>query len=77
MVTQKFSRNFASRKCEENIGEAMELEEQLCYVVVAIGEFTILGVMVSAGGGYESAMSARTGCGLVKCRECGEFMYIK
>ena len=30
MVTSKFSRNFLCRKCEGNIGEAMEQEEYLC-----------------------------------------------
>ena len=29
-VTQKFSRNLAWRKCEGNIGEAVEQEEKLC-----------------------------------------------
>ena len=30
MVTQKFQRNFACRKCEGNIGKAVEQEETLC-----------------------------------------------
>ena len=30
MVTAKFTRNHACRKCEENIGEAVELEIKLC-----------------------------------------------
>ena len=30
MVTPKFSRNFASRKCEGNIVEAVEQEVMLC-----------------------------------------------
>ena len=29
-MTQKFSRNFTCRKCEGNIGEAVEQEEMLC-----------------------------------------------
>ena len=29
-VTTKFSRNFVCRKCEGNIGEAVEQEEKLC-----------------------------------------------
>ena len=30
MVTPKFSTNFTCRKCEGNIGEAVEQEEKLC-----------------------------------------------
>ena len=30
MVSQKFSRNFTCRKCEGNIGEAVEQELILC-----------------------------------------------
>ena len=30
MVTSKFLRNFACRKCEGNIGEAVMSEEKLC-----------------------------------------------
>ena len=30
VMTQKFSQNFTCRKCELNIGEAVEQEEKLC-----------------------------------------------
>ena len=30
---------------------------------------------MSAGGGYEAAVTARTRCGWVKFRECGELLY--
>ena len=30
---------------------------------------------MSVGGGCEAAITARTGCGWVKCRECGELSY--
>ena len=40
-----------------------------------VWEFTYLGDRVSAGGGYEAAVTARTKCGLVKFRLCGELLY--
>ena len=38
-------------------------------------EFTYLGDRVSVGGGCEAAVTARTRCGWVKSRECGEMLY--
>ena len=63
MVTAKFSLNFACMKCEGNIGEAVELEEKLCDEVEAVMECTYLGDRVSAGGGCETVVTARTRCG--------------
>ena len=40
-----------------------------------VSEFTYLGDRVSASGGCEAAVTAITGCGLVKVRECGELLY--
>ena len=40
-----------------------------------VKKFTYLGDRVSAGGGYEAAVTARTRCGWVKLRECGELLY--
>ena len=74
-VTQKFSRNFTYRKCDGNIGEAVEQEEQLCDKVETVREFTYLCDSVRAGGGCEAAVTARTRCGWVKLRECGELLY--
>ena len=37
-----------------------------------LSEFTYLGDRVSAGGGCEAAVTARTRCGCVKFRESGE-----
>ena len=48
MVTYKFSRNFACRKCEGNILEAVEQEVRLCNEMETVGEFTYLGVRLSA-----------------------------
>ena len=75
MVTQKFSRNLACRKCEGNIGQAVEQEEMLCDEVETVREFTYLSDMVSAGGGCEAAVTATTNFGWVKFRECGELLY--
>ena len=38
-------------------------------------EFTYLGDRVSAGGGCEAAVTARTRCGWAKYMECGELLY--
>ena len=45
-----------------NIGEAVEQEEKLCDVVETVREFTYLGDRVSAGGGCEATVTARTWC---------------
>ena len=74
-MTSKFSRNFTCRKCEGNIGEAEGQEEKVCDKVEAVREFTYLGDRVSAGGGYEAAVTARTRCGWVKFWECSELLY--
>ena len=74
-VTPKFSRNFTCRKCDVDIGEAVEQELQLCDEEETVGEFTYLGDRVSAGGGCETAVTAGTRCGCVKFRECSELLY--
>ena len=68
----KFSRHFT---CEGNIGEAVEHKEKLCDEVETVKEFTCLGDRVSAGGGCESVVTARTRCGWVKFKECGWLLY--
>ena len=52
----------------------MEEEEKSCDEVGTVREFTYLGDRVSVGGGCEAAVTARTRCGWVKCRECGELL---
>ena len=74
-MISKFSRNFICRKCDGNIGEAVEQEEKLCDGVETVQEFTYLGVRVSAGGGCEAALTNRTRCGWVKFGECDELLY--
>ena len=74
-VTPKYSRNFACRKCEGNVGKAVEQEVELCDEVETVSEYTSFGDRVSAGEGYEAAVTARTRCGWVKLRECGELLY--
>ena len=64
-VIPKFPRNFTCRRCEGNIGEAVEQEEKLCDEVETVSVFTYVGDMVSAGGGCEAAVIARTRCGWV------------
>ena len=71
-VIPKLSKKFICGKCEGNVGEAVEQEDKLCDEVETACEFTYLGDRVSAGGGCEAA---RTRCGWVKFRECGELVY--
>ena len=70
-----FLRNFACRRCERNIGEAVEQEERSCGEVETVRKFTYLGDRVSAGRGYQSSVTARAGCWWVKFRGCGELSY--
>ena len=53
-------KKFCIKKCEGNIGEAVEQGETLCDEVETVREFTFLGDMVSAGRGCEAAVTART-----------------
>ena len=62
-------------KCEGNIGEAVEQEEKSSDEVQTVSEFTFLGDRMSAVGGCEAAVTARTRCGWVKFTECIELLY--
>ena len=53
----------------------MKQEVKLCDEVETVSEFAYLGDRVSAGGGCEAAVTARTGCLRVKFRECGMLLY--
>ena len=53
----------------------MKQEERLFDEVKTVSEFTYLCDRISAGGGCDSAVTARTRCGWVKLRECGELLY--
>ena len=74
-MTPMFSRNFACRKCEGNIGDAVEHEEKLCDEVETEVETGKSYILVSAGGGCEADGTVTTRCGWVKLRECGELLY--
>ena len=74
-MTPKISRNITCRKCEGNIGEAVEQEENLCDDVETVQEFTYLGDRVSADGGCEAAVTARTRRWWAKPMECGEMLH--
>ena len=69
------SRNLACRKCDGNIGEAVEQEVKLCVDVETVSELTYLCIRVIAGGGWQAAVTARTRCWWVKFWECGELLY--
>ena len=74
-VTPKVSQNFTCRNSEGNIGDSVEQEDKSCDEVETVMEFTYLGDRVSAGGGCEAVVTARTRCGWVKFRECSELLY--
>ena len=60
---------FKVRKCEGNILDALRQVEKLCdqsYVIETKREFIHLGDSVSAGGGFEAAVTARTRYGRIK-----------
>ena len=50
----------------------MEQEEKILDEVETVREFTYLGDRVSAGGGCDAALTARTRCGWVMPRECSD-----
>ena len=52
----------------------MEQEEKLCVEVETVREFIYLGDRVSAGGGCEADVTARTRCRWVMYMECGELL---
>ena len=58
-MTPNFLTKFTYRKCEGNIGEAVEQGEKLWDEVETVREFTYLGDWVSVGGGCEAAVTAR------------------
>ena len=53
----------------------MEQEEKICDEMEKVIELTFFDGRVSAGGGCEVALTARTRCGWVAFRECGELLY--
>ena len=71
----KVFKKYCMLKCEGNIGKVVEQEGKLCDEVEIAKEFTYLGDKVSAGGGCEAAVTARTRCGWVKHTECCEMLH--
>ena len=67
--------NFTCRNFEGNIGEPVKQEETLCDEMETVREFTYLGDKVSAGGGCEAAVTARTRYGWAKSSEYGELLH--
>ena len=59
----------------KGILETVKLEEKLCDEVETVQEFTQIGDWVSACGGSEVAVTAKTRYGLVKSRECDELLH--
>ena len=59
----------------KEILERVKQEERLCDEVEIVWESSYLDDRVSAREGCEAVMIARTRCGCVKFRECGELLY--
>ena len=55
----------------------MEQGEKLCDGVEAVRKFTYLGDRVSAGGGCDAAVTARTRCGWFKFKECFYLLFFR
>ena len=72
----KVFKKFSCKKCEGIIGDTVEQEEKICDEFETVRKFTYLGDGVIAGGGCDSAVTARTRYGWVKFRECGELLYV-
>ena len=52
----------------------MEQDDKLCDEVGTVRDCTYHGDRVSAGGGCEAAVTARTRCGWVRFSECDELL---
>ena len=65
-VCPTFSRNFAYRNCEGNIGEVVEQKEKLCDEEETVREITYLGDRVRAGGGCEAVVTGRKDVGWLR-----------
>ena len=72
-MIEKFLRNCACRKCEGNIGEAVDQEEKLGDEVETVREFICDRLI--AGGRCEVAVTGRIGCGWAMFGKWGELMY--
>ena len=59
----------------KGVVERHRSRKKSCDEVETARKFTYLGDRVSAGGGCEAAVIARTRYGCVKVRECGELLY--
>ena len=57
--------------------EAVEQEEKQCSEVETVRQLTYLGDSVSAGGGCETAVTARRRYGWINFRECGKLLHAK
>ena len=68
-MTPKYTRNYTCRKCEGNIGEAMELKDKLSDEVVTVIKLTYLVDKESACGRCKAAVTTRRRCGWSNSRE--------
>ena len=67
------------KKCymQEIVGAVVEQEEEFCDQVITVKEFAYVSDRVSACGECEAAVIARTQCGFVEFRECGELLHAR
>ena len=76
-MTSKFLRNFACRKCEGYLQEAVEQKENLCDQVETLRKYMYLDDRESAGEGCEAAVTARTRYWCDKLWECSELQHCR
>ena len=71
-VTPQLSRVLACITCKGNVEQALRLVEKSCDEVETVREFIYLADRLSAGGGCEAAVTAKTICGWAMSRESGK-----
>ena len=77
IVTQALARHFVYAQCLKIRKGEIEPIEELWDNVEAVGSFCYLGNRLSASGGYEVPVTARTKCGWEKFRDCSELLLKK
>ena len=68
------NKNFVCKKCRSVVKNFKESDEILCDGVETVRKFCYLGDRLTATGGCETAVTARTKLGWMKFRECSEIL---
>ena len=76
--SKKGDRSFQEIFLAEHMKEILQRQwsrKKSCDKVETVRQFRHLGYRVTVHGECEADVTARTGCGQVKLRECGEMLY--